>query len=298
MNKEECRTVRIVVHRFGDVKESFLGDVLKILDDCYSCVGARDLEIVDLCLFDRSTSMNAFISEEKKKFGISTSAFEASFFAVHDAWQGTPRIMVAHDKMLTAPKLVAIGGLHHEVAHTILHGSLEYYLFPTPRLLVKLENEGIFSTQFVRDILYLASLAVKDFEVTRLLYRNGYVEDQVAYNTYFLEPSEEEHETWRLAEKNKTARLLVLVSLLKTACCAEPLLRDERHGKEIAQMMARSMNYLPVELSAPILRMLKVTSKFGEKTHENVNLFMNKIIDEFIIEGGCFDFKGNQEGSI
>lgn len=40
------------------------------------------------------------------------------------------------------------------------------------------------SQSYVNDLLYLISIAVKDYEVTNLLYM-GSVEDQVAYAEYF-----------------------------------------------------------------------------------------------------------------
>jgi len=277
--------VRIVVHRFGDVKESFIEEVLEIVNDCYNHIGAYAVEIVDIHIFDKSSTMNAFMIEEKRKLGIETSGFETSFFAAHDAWHGTPRILVAYDKALDLPELVRIGGLRHEVAHTILHGSLEYYSFPMPTFLLELEREGIIHRQRIRDLLYLASIAVKDFEITRFLYENGFVEDQVAYNKYFLEPSEEEREAWKISMKNKTASLIVLVSILKTACCAAPLQKDEIHGEEIAEAIARSINFLPTELSTHLLKILEASTKFGENTHENVDLFMKKVINELLIWG-------------
>jgi len=275
--------VRIIVHKFGDVKESFVEEVLEIVKDCYDHIGVYAVEIVDIHIFDRSSTMNAFMIEEKRKLGIETSGFEMSFFAAHDAWHGTPRIMVAYDKALDLPELVRIGGLRHEVAHTILHGSLEYYSFPMPTFLLELEREDNIPRQIARDLLYLVSIAVKDFEVTRLLYKNGYVEDQVAYNKYFLEPSEAEQEAWKLSAKNKTASLIVLASFLKTACCAKPLQKDEIHGEEIAEAIARSMNFLPTELSTRLLKILETSTKFGENTHENVDFFMKGVIDEFLI---------------
>jgi len=259
------------------------------MDECYNRTNADAVKIVDLYLFDKSSAMNALLADEKRKLGIATSAFEASFFAVHDAWRGTPRIMVAYDRMLTLPELVRVGSLHHEVAHTILHGSLEYYSFAVPTSLYKLENIGLVSRQIIWDLLYLVSIAVKDNEVTRLLYENGFLEDQVAYNKYLLEPSEEDHEAWKLSSKNKTARLLTLVSLLKTACCAAPLLKDAIYGEEIAESITESMSYLPEELSAPLLRILGAASKFGENTHENVDLLLKKVFDELIIEGAHID---------
>ena len=262
------------------------------MNDCYYRIDSSAVKIVDLYLFDRSSRMNAFLSEEKRKLGIKTSAFEASFFAVHDAWRGTPRIMLAYDRMLALPELVRVGSLRHEIAHTILHGSVEYYSFAAPSFLFKLENEGLVSRQIAGDLLYLVSIAVKDYEVTRLLYENGLVEDQIAYSKYLLEPSEEDREAWKLSKRNETARLLTIVSLLKTACCAAPLLDDAIYGKGISESIARSMSYLPKELSTRLSRTLEATSKFGQNTHENVDLFMKKIIDELVIGGGQSDSRG------
>jgi hypothetical protein len=275
--------VRIVVHRFGDVDESFAQEALQVLNDCYNRLGADVVDIVDVYIFCRSSLMNAFMNDEKKKLGIGTSALEESFLAVHDAWRGTPRIMVACDKMLEARRLVRMGGLRHEVAHTVLHGSIEYYSFPTPMFLIELERKGIISTQIMKNFVYLVSIAVKDYEATRLLYENGYVDDQVAYCKYYLKPSEEELAVWKLSEKIKTARLLFLVSILKAACCATPLLKDERCGEGISNTIVENMAFLSDEFSARILKILEATSNFGENTHENVERFMKKIIDELFI---------------
>jgi len=104
-----------------------------------------------------------------------------------------------------------------------------------------------------------------------------------------LEPSEEDHEAWKLSSKNKTARLLTLVSLLKTACCATPLLKDEIYGKEIAKSIARSMSYLPKEVSTRLSKTLEAASKFGQNTHGNVDVFMRKISAELVGERGRSD---------
>ena len=280
--------IKIVVRKFGDVDERFVKIVLEILNSCYARLGANAVEIVDVYIFEKSSSVGAFINGEKRNLGIETSAFEDSFLAIHDAWHGTPRIMVAYDKMLHVPELVRVGGLRHEVAHTVLHGSLEYYTFTMPTFLLELEREAVISRQITRDLVYLASIAVKDYEVTRLLYKKGYVEDQLAYNEYYLKPSEEELEAWKLAEKNKTARLLFLASVLKTACCAAPLLKDEKYGKEILKTITRSINFLPTELSAQLMKMLE-GAKFGRDTHENIDKLLREIIDKLVTNRGRKD---------
>lgn len=274
--------VRIVVRRFGDVKERFADEVLDVLRDCYDRINADAVAIVDLYLFEKSSAMNAFVSEEKRKLGIETSAFEESYYALHDAWHGTPRIMVGYDMMSALPELVRTGSLRHEAAHTALHGSLEFYSFPLSPSLLRLEERGVVSRRMTRDILHLVSVAAKDFEVTRLLHENQFVEDQVAFNKHLLEPSEEDREAWELAEKDKASRLLVLVSLLKTICCAAPLLKDHNHGDEISESIKKSLSFLPEGASESLLRILDAATKFGRNTHENVVLLLGKTIDELV----------------
>ena len=283
LSNEESRMVKIVVRRFGDVKEGLAEKVLEILHECYNRIDADAVAIVDLYIFDKSSAMNAFVSEEKRKLGIKTSAFEASYYALHDAWHGTPRIMVAYDMMSALPELVRTGSLRHEAAHTMLHGSLEFYSFPLSPSLLRLEEGGVVSRSVARDVLHLVSVAVKDFEVTRLLYENHFVEDQVAFNKHILEPSEEDREAWELAGKNQPARLLVLVAILKTICCAAPLLKDHDHGGEISESIKKSLGHLPERTSESLLRILDVAEKLGKNTHENVDLLLRAVINELLI---------------
>jgi len=159
--------------------------------------------------------------------------------------------------------------------------------------LLELERNRVMSKQVIRDLVYLVSIAVKDYEVTRFLCGKGCVKDQVAYNEYCLKLSDEELEEWKLAEKNKTATLLFLISVLKTACCAAPLLKDERYEEEILKAITGNVNFLPAELSAQLLKMLEATSRFGRDTHENAGRFMKEIIDQLIVKGKYLETKEN-----
>lgn len=257
--------------------------MLETLRECYDRLQPHSVQIVDLYLFNRASTMSAIISNEKKRLGVLTSPLEELFFAAHDAWRGTPRIMVALDKLLDLPELVRLGGIRHETAHTVLHGSPEYYIFPVPNALRKLERQGIIPNRTLVDVLYLISIAVKDYEVTRLLYSRGYVEDQVAYSRYLLKPTEEDTEAWILAQASLVAKLLVLASVMKPPCCAAPMLRDEKYGSEIEESITQSMSYLPVELSSGIRKVLEKLLLLKEDTHHNVEFVTNEFVEEIWI---------------
>lgn len=273
--------MRIAVRRFGELKEDFAQRVFKIIHDCYERTGDIDVKLVDLYLFESASLMRAFLHKEKKELGIKTSAFEYSFFALHDAWRGIPRIMVAYDRLLSLPETVAESCLIHEAAHTLLHGSLEHYSFSIPAVLLELiEEEGI-SRQLALDLLYLVSIAVKDYEVSRLLYKCSFLEELNAYVGFFLEPSQEDVEEWGLVKDHRLAKLLYLTSLLKTLCCAVPLLRDEEYGEGITGSIARSIEFLSSDLREDLMDVIDTCLEFGEDTHFNVDLLLTGIVDKF-----------------
>lgn len=225
--------------------------------------------------------MEAFLNLEKRELGVETSGLESSFFALHDSWRGIPRIWICEDGIKVLPDNVRKGCLHHEAAHTVLHGSLEYYIFTLPRELLELVSKGKISMQNATSLLYIASVTVKDYEVTRYLYRNGFVKDQVAYVKYLLKHSQSDAELWETAKKNRISRLLFLTSILKNIYCATPLLEDEEYGKEVENSIVESVNYLSQTLIGKILRMTKVASKFSDDTRENLNLLIREVIKEF-----------------
>ena len=266
--------LRIVLREFGAVEDSVAQTVLDIFGNFYDRIDGGVVELIDLYLFEKTSSMNAFIDQEKRNLGIATSPFETRFLAVHDAWHGIPRVMVACDKVFCLPNLVRLGCMHHEAAHTVLHGSLEYYVFSAPTFPASLKKKIAVFRQVMPDILYLVSTAVKDYEATRLLINNGFVKDQVAYNKYILEPSEEDNTTWNLARQNDIGQLLFLIALLKTACCAAPFLRDQKYGEQINELLVRNIRYLPTNWGSRLLTLLKTTFKFGKDTHQNVELFL------------------------
>jgi len=258
------------VARFGRVQREEESRVLSIVEECYLRLKPPEGLYVDLCLFERSSLMEMTLREEKKRPGIPELGLETGFFATHDAWRGLPRIMVCLEKVRLQPRLVGEGGIRHEVGHSVLHGSLEYYIIPAPPL--PLETAELIQPSILNAVTYLVSVAVKDYEVTRLLRRGGYLEDQAAFCRHFLEPSGEEQLAWRLAQPSRDASILFLASCLKSLACAAPLSTDERWGCEVREAMEDAVNYLPGRLRDELLRLvLQEFPKFGDDTLDNVN---------------------------
>jgi len=269
--------VRIVVSKYGNIYDDEVDEILNIMLECYSRLMPHEVSLVDLYLFERSSSVEAFLRSECEELGVMVTPFAEAFFSTHDAWRGVPRVTICLEKVRALPKLVKLGGIRHEVAHTVLHGSLEYYLIQPPLPLLEMSNQFNLPLEYVRNILYLVSIAVKDYEATRFLYSRGYVEDQVEYVKFLLRVSEDDVTSWELSKGNPLLKALYLISILKTVGCAAPLLNDIRFGQEVKQLLVESLSHLPRKLSTIILKFAEEAfPTLGAGTLENIDSIMRK----------------------
>lgn len=169
-----------LVSKFSEVGVEKIDRTVAVMKECYSRLSPHEVALVNLYVFERSSSTEAFLAKEFKEVGVVSAPFNELFFAMHDAWRGTPRIVLCLERMRKLPRLVQTGGIQHEVGHTVRHGSLHYYLLPLPPVLLDISERFNLSLEYAANLLYLISIAVKDYEVSRLLHERGCVEDQVA----------------------------------------------------------------------------------------------------------------------
>jgi hypothetical protein len=236
-----------------------------------------------LYIFERSSAVEAFLADESKRVGVASSSFSELFFSMHDAWRGTPRIIVCLERMKKLPALAQKGGIRHEVGHSILHGSPRYYMFSIPPALLGFAKRFKLSRQYVTNMLYLISMAVKDYEVSRLLHKHGYVKDQIAFARCVLAPTESDKASWEISRGKVDAEALCLVSYLKPIGYATPFLVSEGSRKEMGRYLKQSLSFLPEEHS---IRLLEETPKIFRQlkldTADNINKFTHLIIEKII----------------
>jgi hypothetical protein len=274
--------VKIVLSKFGDVSDERVGEVTKILEECYERLEPRDLPLVDLYLFATSRSLKSFLFRERSMAGVVSTPIDESFYAMHDAWRGIPRIIVCFERMNELPELVQVGVLRHEAAHSVLHGSLEYYIFPIPQTLVEASEKFAFSKNFTLDLLYLISIAVKDFEVTRLLVKKGYLDDQVAYLRFLLSTSREDLTAWKIVEKSPAGMALCLTGRLKELACASAL-RPKFGDSRIDEWIRDELSYLPENLLASVMKIVSEFPKFAKgNTFENVEEVTKMLVENLV----------------
>jgi hypothetical protein len=274
---------KIVVSKFGDVGNREISHILKIVQECYGRLKPHKVDLVDLCIFERSSSMSGFMAKESKEVGVASASFSELFFAMHDAFRGTSRITLCLEKMKKLPKLVQDAGIRHEVGHSVLHGSLIYYVIPLPPSLSDLVHRFNVSREYATNLLYLISISVKDFEVSRLLYERCYIEDQVAYVKHLLNVTESDRLSWELSRDNPSAEILCLVSSLKMAGCCTPFLVNKTFGEELKRLLTERLSYLRKDFSTSLTNMiLKDFPSLGIDTINNINRVAGLVVETIV----------------
>jgi len=282
--KEKQFQPKIVVSKFGEVGAEEIDHTVAVMKECYRRLTPHEVTLVDLYVFERSSSTEAFLAKEFKEVGVVSAPFDELFFAMHDAWRGTSRIVLCLERTRKLPRLVQTGGIRHEVGHSVLHGSLRYYLLPLPPVLLDLAERFNLSLEYATNLLYLISIAVKDYEVSRLLHERDYVEDQVAYMKHVLTVSESDALSWIISRGKPLAEALCLISCLKAASCAVPLLLNKTPNEAIRRRVTESLSHLPTRYSTLLFKTaLEGFSSMGADTLNNIN-HMTRLIVKNIVE--------------
>ncbi len=262
---------RLHVERHGQVLDEEARDILSLFEECYGRLRPEGLDLVEILLFENDQLWRSRIAAERRRAGVASADFDDAFIVVHDAWTGIPRISVSLGRQKAVTQLVWEGALRHEVGHSILHGSLEYYVFPMPGVLGGVAHQFPALTSHFTDILYLLTLAVKDMEVTKLLVTNGYVEDQAAYARFVMKPTEQDQHAWNLSWIAAEARLLCLVGKLKDLAAAAVLASRPEDPRVGFEEIEGSIKYLSQESRTVLLdTMTKILNDLGKDTFLNI----------------------------
>ena len=263
---------RISVSKFGEVDQEALNEILSVINAGYESLGSPKTGSVNLWIYEKSSG-------------------ETSFFATHNIWKGKPRITIYFDQASQYPKEVFLAGIQRQVAHSILHGSIEFYLIRLPDELKRAVVKYRFSPRYTNTILYHIAMIAKEYEVTKLLHQKDLSRSQVAYSKYILKLTGEDRLAWEIVVRNALLRLIYIISVIRDISCAVPLLSDPRFGSEIRQAIETRIAPLPPDYRTIIRG--TVYSKMpllGTHTQENIRLISGVISSE-ILEGELKDIE-------
>jgi hypothetical protein len=261
------------VEKHGELPEKEVHYILSLLDECYRRLQPKGLDLVEIGLFESDTLWRSHMAAEQRRAGVASSQFDDAFISAHDAWTGIPRISISLERRKALAVLVWEGALRHEVGHSVLHGSLEYYVFSMPKALMNVADEFSGLRSHLTDVLYLLTIAVKDLEVTKLLVSNGYSEDQAAYARFVMKPTEQDQNAWHLSSIAAEARVLCLIGRLKDIAAAMVLASSPEDRVVGLEEIEESIAYLPQHPRTILLdTMTKILNDLGNDTFVNIQL--------------------------
>lgn len=253
----------VKVKTFGNVDTGFAKKLLDIIVDCYERLGPPMTYSVDLNIFETSEG--------------------PGFFASHNVLQRKPTINIYLDRIGGLPFNVVEAGVRRQAAHSILHGSIEFYKITIPAELEQAMVRHRLSENLANQILYGAAMAAKEYSVTRFLVEGGFIEDQAAYARYMLEPSAEELQAWEIAKSHPIARTIYLVMTIRDISCAIPLLEKPALSKEIRNYLEKRIKYFPESYKSAINKIISETiQKFSEDTFKNINLLTKALVEDIV----------------
>jgi hypothetical protein len=164
----------IRVKPWGYIEESFVARIKAIVEEFQARIGWEPI-LLEVNVYPTSERMMMRIAREAEELGV---AVLGSFPVMHEAWRGWPRIHVSYEECAKLDEKVFKALLVHELAHSKLHGSPYYYVVSVDADL--LEDYG----REALVVAYMASTAVKDFEVFELLRGIGCNDEIASYAAY------------------------------------------------------------------------------------------------------------------
>jgi hypothetical protein len=279
-------TVEISIITSGNIPWNFKRDVENIFRDCYRRFGSGIPYKVEIHVVDKEANMRALLKEDRLRLGMSGGG-DDEFVCSHDAWRGYPRVICSLDRLTELNKLARLGAIRREAAHSVLHGSMEFYIFRIPDECRHTATIKALESQVLDQALYYVSVAVKDFEATRLLVRHNFIDCQFNFALAWMKPSEQDKSTWKNVQTNRQTKFIYLTALLRPLLFAHPLLALP-HAKNISLenqvQLARRVEQMLEHLGTTEQnRLLQVSSVIAEQatedTHKNVDIAMCQVMN-------------------
>ncbi len=121
------------------------------------------------------------------------------------------------------PNSVIQGVIHHEIAHALNHGTLEFYTFTFSKGLQEAARSNGMDMPLLQQCVYFLSVAIKDREVVQWLARIGLGFSQVALLRHLLSETEEERQAWEVIRDSGHLHKIAWAAFLKVLLPVETL---------------------------------------------------------------------------
>lgn len=237
----EVGGTRLELSTFGEVSSQMQDGVVRCIGTCFSRFDADLPAAVALRFFDTATRHQEEQQRENRALNVVGGGGDPLPVS-HSAWGDAPRITVCAERLEPLPELLRQGMVNVAAAHTVLHGSADYYAFKIPADIVRQGGELGIGATLLQRYLYHVATAVKGAAAVDLLVKSGFVADQVALALHQLQVTSDDLLAWQLAQSDARARALYLLAQLRPLLSTYPLLC---HAPTLGQRMAELTDHLP-----------------------------------------------------
>jgi len=246
----------IAVFILGNVGKNFIDFVIDTLSYFYRSIESGP-ELVEIYIYGSRIEKLTHLEIEARDLGIVAIG---DFITLHEAWRGYPRIHISLEELINTPRDIVKTLLIHEAAHSVLHGSLQYYILSiTDReLLVRMDREELLKA------MYMVSTAVKDLEVAHYLVNINLLNECITYSKYTinqLKSMECNHDLLTLAQISKLLASLVPLSKALRSEILEEYIVSKPKCKDIInrllEILERAKSMSSKDLSLKVSFVLK-----------------------------------------
>jgi len=177
--------------------------------------------------------------------------------------------------------------MRHEAAHTVLHGTLEYNIFQIPEDCKHIAMVKGIDSEKLDEVFFQLQLGVKDFEATRFLIANDFIQCQIAFALEWIKPSEDDRTAWSVSRSNRQTRFVYESALLRPLLFTDPLLSLPKSRKvpqeEQVQLSARIEQMLDVLGDTEEKKVIQIAGAmigaFTDDTHQNLDSAFRQAIN-------------------
>jgi hypothetical protein len=250
------------------IDERFLAQIRSWTNEVLERTSLLDsAPILHLLVWKTMNAFQAFSRSEKDALGVTTGE-ENEFLATHDAWRGYPRIHFCQERLEGIPGSVLQGVIHHEIAHALKHGTLEFYTFTFSKALQEAARSRGLDMAYLQQCVYFLSVAIKDWEVVEWLAQINFGASQVALLRHLLSETEEERRAWEVVRHSGPLRKIAWAAFLKLLLPVETLAAIQKEeAQNLRKEWEEAYGWLP------------------EKERENLLNFTRRLMD---LEGKAF----------
>lgn len=262
----------------GSVSGGVKNDVVNTVKDCYKHFGSQVPYRLEILLTDSEAILRDYLRQEKFNQGIIEDESYDNV-CMYDNLRGFPRITLSMERLSQFNKQARQGVIRHQAAHSALHGSLEYRIFKIPdesRQMAMVKN---IDNLTMENAVYKLSLAIKDFEATRLLVEHNYINCQLAFALEWIQPVNSIGAPKQPARVDRQEKFINQITLLKPILFSHPLIQVPKSKKidlEMQVMLGRRIEEVVEDLPEnDQARLLQVSNRIADgisrDTHENVD---------------------------